>query len=199
LKTYYELGARYMTITWNNSTAWAVSAQDARSSTVGLSSFGREVIRTMDSLGMIIDVSHTGIKTIWDILATSRNPIIASHSGVRALNNHYRNLSDAQIDSIAGRGGVIGIVFYPPFLSSHGGVDIETVIRHIDYIKNRVGVDYVALGSDFDGIESVPIGLEDVSKFPNLTVALLHHGYTIPEVQKILGGNYLRVFRQVCK
>lgn len=199
LRTFYQKGARYMTITWNNSIAWAVSAKDARSTTVGLSDFGRQVIRTMDSLGMIIDVAHTGIKTIWDILGTTKNPIIATHSGVRALNNHYRNLSDAQIDSIARRGGVIGVVFYPPFLSPKSTATIDTVIRHIDYIKNRVGIDYVAIGSDFDGIESVPVGLEDVSKLPNLTSALLRHGYSIADVRKILGENYLRVFKQVCK
>ncbi len=199
LKTFYDLGARYLTITWNNSLPWAVSAQDSRSATVGLSDFGRQVIRTMDTLGMIIDVSHTGIRTITDILATTKNPIIASHSGVRALNNHYRNLTDVQIDSIAGRGGVIGVVFYPPFLSSRGGVNIDTVVRHIDYIKNRVGVDYVAIGSDYDGIETVPVGLEDVSKMPNLTAALLRRGYSISDVHKILGENYLRVFKQVCR
>jgi membrane dipeptidase len=199
LRAFHRKGARYLTITWNNSTAWAVSAADARSTTAGLSDFGRQVIRTMDSLGMIIDVAHTGIKTIWDILATTKNPIVATHSGVRALNNHTRNLNDAQIDSIARRGGVIGVVFYPPFLSPKSTATIDTVIRHIDYIKNRVGIDYVAIGSDFDGIESVPVGLEDVSKLPNLTSALLRHGYSIADVRKILGENYLRVFKQVCK
>jgi membrane dipeptidase len=199
LRTFYEKGARYLTITWNNSLPWAVSAADARSTTVGLSDFGRQVIRTMDSLGMIIDVAHTGIKTIWDILATTKNPIVATHSGVRALNNHTRNLTDAQIDSIAKRGGVIGVVFYPPFLSPRASATIDTVIRHIDYIKNRVGIDYVAIGSDFDGIESVPVGLEDVAKLPNLTAALLKRGYSIADVRKILGENYLRVFRQICK
>ena len=199
LRTFHTQGARYLTITWNNSTAWAVSAADARSTTVGLSDFGKQVIRTMDSLGMMIDVAHTGIKTIWDILATTKNPIIATHSGVRALNNNTRNLTDAQIDSIARRGGVIGVVFYPPFLSSKNSATIDTVLKHIDYIRNRVGIDYVAIGSDFDGIESVPVGLEDVSRLPNLTSALLRHGYSIAEVRKILGENYLRVFKQVCK
>jgi membrane dipeptidase len=199
LKTLYDLGARYLTITWNNSTSWAVSAQDSRTSTVGLSDFGRQVIRTMDSLGMLIDVSHTGIRTIDDILATTKNPIIATHSGVRALNNHYRNLSDSQIDSIAARGGVIGVVFYPTFLSSRRTATIDTVIRHIDYIRNRVGVDAIAIGADYDGMGTVPVGLEDVSKMPNLTAALLRHGYSITDVHKIVGGNYLRVFRQVCR
>jgi membrane dipeptidase len=200
LRTFYQNGARYLTITWNNSTAWAVSAADPRSTTAGLSEFGKQVIRTVDSLGMLIDVAHTGIKTIWDILAATKNPIIATHSGVRALNNHTRNLNDAQIDSIAGRGGVIGVVFYPPFLSSRGNATIDTVIKHIDYIKNRVGIDYVAIGSDYDGMEGkAPVGLEDVSKLPNLTAALLRHGYSVTDVRKILGENFLRVFKRVCK
>ncbi len=197
LRNLYMLGARYLTITWNNSTSWAVAASDSRTSTVGLSAFGRDVIRTMDSLGMIIDVAHTGIKTIWDILETTRNPIVDTHAGVRALNNQSRNLTDAQIDSIAARGGVIGVVFYPTFLSSKKIATIDTVIKHIDYIRNRVGVDYVAIGSDWDGIESTPVGLEDVSTLPNLTAALLRHGYSAQDVIKILGGNYLRVFKRI--
>ena len=198
LTTLYERGVRYMTITWNNSTAWATSAADPQSTTRGLSAFGQQVIRAMDSLGIIIDVSHVGVRTITDILQITTKPIIASHSGVRALNNHTRNLTDAQIISIAQRGGVIGVVFYPWFLSSTGTATIDSVIRHIDYIKNLVGVDYVALGSDFDGIEVVPVGLEDVSKFPVLTMALLRRGYSTSDVKKILGENYMRVFRTVC-
>jgi membrane dipeptidase len=198
LISLYNSGMRYMTITWNNSTDWAVSAQDSRSTTVGLSEFGRQVIRTMDSLGIIIDISHTGIKTIQDILQITQNPIIATHSGARALRNHYRNLYDWQIQDIANSGGVIGVVFYPYFLNGSSNASIEDVIAHIDYIKNLVGIDYVAIGSDFDGIEVVPSGLEDTSKFPNLTEALFEHGYTKEEIDKILYKNFQRVFEQVC-
>jgi membrane dipeptidase len=198
LKAFYARGVRAMTITWNNSSSWAVSAKDSRSATAGLSEFGKSVIRTMDSLGMIIDVAHTGIKTIEDILAITKKPVIDSHAGARALNNHYRNLTDAQIRSIAQTGGVIGVVFYPPFLSATGRATIDSVIRHIDYIRNLVGIDYVALGSDFDGIEVTPVGLEDVSHLPSLTLALLQHGYTPAEVRKILGENFLRVLNAVC-
>ena len=198
LKAFYARGARAMTITWNNSTSWAVSAQDPQTATVGLSAFGETVIRTMDSLGMIIDVAHTGIKTIQDILAITKNPVIDSHCGARALNNQYRNLDDGQIRAIAQTGGVIGVVFYPWFLSRTGHATIDSVIRHIDYIKNLVGIDYVALGSDFDGIEVTPMGLEDVSHLPALTLALLEHGYTPADVRKILGGNFLRVLNAVC-
>ena len=134
-----------------------------------------------------------------DALTITKNPIIASHSGVRALNNNTRNLYDDQIRAIAASGGVIGVVFYRSFLSSSGKATIDTVIKHIDYIKNLVGIDYIALGSDFSGGITAPTGLEDVSKYHALTVALLHHGYSIPYVQKILGENYLRVFKKVCK
>jgi membrane dipeptidase len=195
----YNAGMRYLTITWNNSTSWAVSAADSRSTTVGLSDFGREVIRKLDSLGVIIDVSHTGIKTIQDILQITTKPIIASHSGVRALRNHTRNLYDWQIQDIANSGGVIGVVFYPPFLNGTNNATIQTVVNHIDYIKNLVGIDYVAIGSDFDGIEVTPIGLEDVSKFPALTEALFNKGYSREDVEKILYKNFQRVFSQVCK
>lgn len=199
LDSLYKLGARYLTITWNNSTSWATSAQDPQAATKGLSEFGRQVIRHMDSLGMIIDVSHVGPKTIDDILEVTVNPIIASHSGVKTLRNHYRNLTDQQIIKIAQKGGVIGVIFYPPYLTTSSTATINNVIAHIDYIKNLVGIDYIALGSDFDGIERVVVGLEDVSKFPNLTEALLRRGYSISDIRKIYGENFLRVFRQVCK
>jgi len=199
LKALHQSGMRYLTITWNNSTSWAVSAQDSRSATVGLSTFGEQVIRTMDTLGVMIDVSHTGIKTIQDILSITTNPIIASHSGVRAIRNHYRNLYDSQIIDIANTGGVIGIVFYPPFLSGTGSANISTVANHIDYIVNLVGIDHVGLGSDFDGIgTNTVIGLDDVTKFPDLTLELLSRGYSRTDVEKIIGGNFMRVFEQVC-
>jgi membrane dipeptidase len=199
LKALYQAGMRYLTITWNNSTDWAISAKDNRSTTLGLSEFGKKVIRTLDTLGVLIDVSHTGIKTIQDILSTTTNPIIATHSGVRALRDHYRNLYDDQIISIANSGGVIGIVFYPPFLSNTGSANIAKVVDHIDYIINLVGIDFVGLGSDFDGIGTNTVnGLDDVTKFPDLTLELLRRGYSQTDVEKILGGNFMRVFEQVC-
>jgi len=203
LTQLYNMGMRYLTITWNNSTEWAVSASDSSSSTVGLSEFGKDVIRKMDSLGIIIDVSHTGIKTISDILEITQNPIIATHSGVRAIKNSSRNLYDNQIKDIANSGGVIGIVFYPPFIGdadSDGDSDIADVIAHIDYIVNLVGIDFVAIGSDFDGTNGYLVeGLSNVTKYPYLTLALLERGYTHNQIRKILGENFLRVFKQVCK
>lgn len=199
LVSLYQAGVRLMTITWNNSTPWAVAAADSRADQEGLSEFGKQVIRKMDSLGMIIDVSHVGRKTVSDILAVSTNPVIASHSGAYALRAHSRNLTDSQIAAIAQRGGVVGVVFYPPFLTS-GSASLETVLQHIDYIRNIGGIDCVALGSDFDGFSSSPpTGLRDVSQFPSLTSALLQRGYSRDDVRKILGGNFMRVFRTVCK
>jgi membrane dipeptidase len=199
LKDFYAHGARYLTITWNNSPGWAVSGRDSRSATVGLNDFGRQVIQAMDSLGMIIDVSHTGIKTIEDILTITKNPIVATHSGARTLVNNTRNLSDDQIRKIGATGGVIGVPFYPFFLSGSSRATVNDIIRHIDYIVKLVGVDYVAIGSDFDGIEVAPVDLREVSRLPLLTEALLKKGYSHIEVRKILGENFLRVFRQVCK
>lgn len=197
LENLYLNGMRYMTITWNNSLDWAISHSDPNSLTQGLSEFGRSVIRKMDSLGIVIDVSHVGIKTVQDILEITENPIIATHSGARAITNNSRNLYDWQIQDIANSGGVIGIVFYPNFLTGTNSATINNVIQHIDHIVNLVGIDYVAIGSDFDGIGRTPVGLENVSKFPNLTLALLEHGYSINDVKKILGENAKRVFEQV--
>lgn len=200
LLAFYNAGVRVMTITWKNSTTWAVSDQDAMAGSVGLSDFGKQVIRMMDSLGMVIDVSHVGRKTIDDILATSTKPVIASHSGAYAVAANARNLTDSQIHSISDRGGVIGIVFYPYYLTGSKNASLSNVIQHIDYIKTLVGnVDCISLGSDFDGIEVTPVGLENVTKFPAITEALLQRGYSRDDVRKILGGNFMRVFRAVCK
>ena len=200
LLAFFNAGVRVMTITWKISTSWAVSDQDSRAGTVGLNDFGRQVIRTMDSLGMIIDVSHVGRKTIEDILATSTKPIIASHSGAYAVCSNSRNLPDTLIRAIAARGGVVGIVFYPYYLTGSRTASLENVMQHIDYIRRLVGnVDCISLGSDFDGIEVTPSGLEDVTKFPAITEALLQRGYSRQDVRKILGENFMRVFRSVCK
>jgi membrane dipeptidase len=154
----------------------------------------------MDSLGMMIDVSHTGIKTIEDILTVTQNPIIASHSNAYGLLPNTRNLTDDQIKAIAKGSGVIGINFYPSFLSKNGNAILDSVVKHIDYIKNLVGIDYIAIGADFDGMGTpVPTDLINVSKFPDVTMALFKKGYSIADVKKILGENFLRVFKKVCK
>jgi membrane dipeptidase len=199
LKNLYKLGARYLTITWENSTDWAISAKDKNSLKKGLSDLGVKIIKSMDSLGMIIDVSHTGKKTIEDILKVTKNPVIASHSGAFQLRNHYRNLTDEQIKAIANTGGLIGVTFYPNFIESGKTANIKSVIKHINYIVKLVGIDYVGIGSDFDGIEITPTGLEDVSKFKNLISALKKEKYSDEDIRKICGENFLRVFKRVSK
>lgn len=242
LDTLYNRGARYMTLTWNNSTIWASSAADETNpnftSPKGLSDFGKQLVRHMNELGMMIDVSHVGEQTFWDVVTTSSKPIIASHSSVYNLMPHRRNLKDDQIKAIAKNGGVIQINFYPLFLDStaEGNLDkflavhkteyetmmksgmtdwiaggilcikygaevqairppLSVLIDHIEYVIKLVGVDYVGLGSDFDGIEFAPVGLDDVSCYPLITKALLERGYSKKDITKIIGGNLLRVLK----
>lgn len=199
LEMFYNTGVRYITITWNNSHDWAVSAMDERSHEKGLSEFGRTVIRKMNSLKMMIDVSHTGIKTIEDILEVSEFPVVATHTGARKLNNHPRNLYDEQIKNISEAGGIFGVVFYPPFLHATGNAKVDEVINHIDYIASLVGVDHLALGSDFDGIGTNTVsGLEDVSKFPEIIEMLEKRGFSSKEIEKIVYLNTVKVFKNIC-
>jgi membrane dipeptidase len=241
LDSLYNRGARYLTITWNNSTSWATSSLDESSNPVknnkkGLNEFGRRVVKRMNELGMMIDVSHGGEQTFWDVIHTTTKPVIASHSGAYSLKPIHRNLKDEQIKAIAKNKGVIQIYFSSTFLDTalkkqaqlffakHGSemdslfkendkpialwfqnkypeeykglrTPLSTVLDHIDYIVRLVGVDYVGLGSDFDGILFPPIGLDDVSQFPNLTKGLLERGYSKTDINKILGGNFIRVFK----
>jgi len=188
----YRAGVRMMGLTWNPANLLADGASESRHG--GLTSLGRQVVQRMQRLGMIIDVSHLSPQAFWDALAASRGPIVATHSDADAVHQHRRNLSDAQLRALAARGGVVGVNFYPPFL---GAATLDRVVAHIDHMVKVMGVDHVALGSDFDGITQVPAGLEDVSRLPALTAALLARGYRPEDVQKILGGNALRVFRQV--
>ena len=232
-----------MTLTWNNSPSWATSAADESKHSFivtpyGLNDFGIRVVKRMNELGMMIDVSHNGEKTFWDVIKYTTRPIIASHSSVYALCPVYRNLKDDQIKAIAKNGGVIQVNFYSGFIDSnymprlnhflklhkaeadslrrlkqpeYSVLDylftryktelqslrppLSLLIDHIDYIAKLVGADYVGLGSDFDGIESSPLGLDGVEDYPKITEALLKRGYSKKDIYKILGGNFLRVFR----
>lgn len=243
LDSLYKRGARYLTLTWNNSTSWATSAKDETAGTVtnakkGLNDFGKQVVRRMNELGMMVDVSHIGEQTFWDVIATTTKPVIASHSCVYAICPHSRNLKDDQIKAIGKNGGVIQLNFYSgfldsnymkrkdAFLASHSNerdslkaagmtsysIDewiskkypqeaealrptMSQLLDHIDYIVRLIGVDGVGLGSDFDGIESTPQHLDDVTTFPLITKALLERGYSEKDVKKILGENFLRVFK----
>ncbi len=242
LDSLFKRGARYMTLTWNNSTPWATSAYDETFTKdlphKGLTDFGKQVVQRMNWMGMIVDVSHVGEQTFWDVINTTKKPIIASHSSVYNLCPNQRNLKDDQIKAIAKNGGVIQINFYSGFLDStyekkkdiflgrhkpehdsliKSGLDdwdtdehlfskysveenalrapFSCLIEHIEYIIKLVGVDYVGLGSDFDGIVSPPQQLDDVTTYPLITKALFEKGYSIPDIDKILGGNFIRVLK----
>lgn len=243
LDALYVRGVRYMTLTWNNSTSWATSAADETTkgdslTHKGLTDLGKKIVVRMNDLGMLIDISHNGEQTFWDVIKLTKKPIIASHSCVWAFCHHRRNLKDDQIKAIAKNGGVIHLNFYAGFLDStyekkaaqliarhkpeidslvaHGtqpdyaGImtmekykeetnairpPLSLLLDHLDYIVKLVGVDFVGLGSDFDGIEAGPRELNGVQDFPLITKGLLERGYSKKDVHKILGENFLRVFK----
>lgn len=243
VERYYNMGVRYMSPAWTVSTSWAGSSGDEPGKTRGLSEFGKQVIREMNRLGMMIDVSHVSDKTFWDIVETSSRPVIATHSACRSIAHVPRNLDDEMIRALAKSGGVVCVIFYPPFLEPGWSalkdkVDIEIaplvkraseeekgdvahkklardrvrreeflkrlppvsvsrVVDHIDHIVKLVGIDYVGIGSDFDGIQATVSDLSSVADLPNLTRELLRRGYSESDVDKILGGNVLRVMEAV--
>ena len=194
---FYARGMRYLTLAWNYGTEWCGGATDDPAK--GLLPFGKQVIDRLHELGVMVDVSHVNKKSLQQILEYTNTTVVATHSGAYSVNNHNRNLSDEHIVEIARRGGVIGAVFYPYFLNNTNQATIADVIKHINHIRNLTGsVDCIALGSDFDGIDLTPQGLESVSTFPNLTKALYEEGYTANEIKKILGANALSVFTKIC-
>jgi membrane dipeptidase len=193
----YKLGMRYLTLAWNYGTEWCGGAHDDDNK--GLTEFGKQVIDRLNELGVMIDVSHVNKKSLEDVLNYTDKTVIATHSGAYDVNESKRNLSNEHIKEIARRGGVIGSVFYPYFLNNTDKATIKDVMKHINYIRELTGnVECIALGSDFDGIDITPVGLENVSKFPNLTQALVNANYTEDEIIKILGANALRVFKNIC-
>ncbi|HMS33904.1 MAG TPA: dipeptidase [Ignavibacteria bacterium] len=245
INTFFENGVRYIGLTWNNSNGISTSARDEteRGKKGGLTDFGIQVIKRMNEVGMLVDVSHLSEAGFWDVIENTSSPVIASHSNCYSLNPHFRNLTDEQIKAVAKNGGYIGVNFYDKFLDKDadlnrtlnayekysvelnelnekygddllkyneerdkllsdkkisGGTSIEKVIEHIDYIKNLVGIDYVGIGSDFDGGITPPNELYDASTYPLITKMLVEKGYTSEEIKKVLGGNFLRVFRKVC-
>jgi membrane dipeptidase len=231
LRDYYALGIRYMTLTHANTNDWADSSGDMDDTRIvhhhGLTDFGKQVVREMNRLGMMVDISHVADKTFWDALSVSTAPMIASHSSCRALCNVPRNMTDEMIVALAKKGGVVQVNFNCGFLSEKSaaagklvkssnmpgarGEDatiaeykkkvppatLADVVAHIDHIVKIAGVGAAGIGSDFDGVFCTPTGLEDVSKFPNLTRALLEKGYSAEDIRKIYGGNTMRVMRAV--
>jgi membrane dipeptidase len=207
LRAFYSLGVRYMTLTHTNTNNWADSSGD-KPRHGGLNDLGRRVVREMNRLGMIVDISHVSDETFWDVLGVSRAPVFASHSSCRALSNVKRNMTDDMIRAMAGKGGVMQVNFACDFLSQANAdarrlkrkappATLEDVVAHIDRVVRIAGDQAVGLGSDFDGVTCTPSGLNDVAKFPNLTRALLQKGYTRERIHKIYGGNTLRLMRAV--
>ena len=251
LDHFYKRGVRYMTLTWNNSTDWATSALDETTSLnpskggtfgdsarkKGLTEFGKQVVRRMNELGMMVDLSHVGEKTFWDAINTTTKPVIVSHSCVYNLCPHRRNLKDDQIKAVGKNGGVIHLNFYSGFVDSSFDRRTEIfnnnhkaerdsllkinpepyfadvflfekyneevkalrpplslLLDHFDYIVKMIGVDHVGLGSDYDGVNSLPQQLDDVTAMPLITKELLKRGYSKKDIRKILGGNFLRLF-----
>jgi len=236
-------GMRYLTLTWNNSTTWATSARDEvrRGATLphkGLTDFGKEVVHRLNDLGIMIDLSHPGEQTFYDVLAITNKPVIASHSDAYALTHNQRNLKDDQLKALAKNGGVVFVNFYSSFLDStysrKSGVflrahraemdslmkiyndndlanirlneihrtesdkirpPLSELIKHIDYIVKLIGADHVGIGSDFDGAESYPLGMDSVLDYPKITDELLKIGYSKKDIYKILGGNFIRVLK----
>ena len=239
VQRYHALGVRYMSPAWSVSTSWAGSSGDDVGRTRGLNEFGKSVVREMNRLGMMVDVSHVSDQTFWDIVNTSTAPVIATHSACRAIADVPRNLTDDMIRALAKTGGVVNVIFYPEHLepgwqalkkkvdveidamvkeasaTEPGGavqkklardrvrqreyakrlppVDVSRIVDHIDHIKKLVGVDHIGIGSDFDGVQITTAGLATVAELPNLTKELLRRGYSESDVNKILGGNMLRV------
>jgi len=236
LRNYYRLGMRAMTLTHAGNTNWADSANDTPAHN-GLTDFGKEVVREMNRLGMLVDLSHASDKTFYDALSVTNKPVILSHSSMRAISNVPRNVSDEMLCALAKNGGVVGINFGMGFINpkdaeklrlatqteskaplltgkalddyaaenarklfgTRGNVvaTVEDVADHIDYAVKIAGIDHVGIGSDFDGIAGTANGLEDVSKMPALVAVLLKRGYAESDLKKILGGNFLRVVREV--
>ena len=195
IKRFAELGVKYITLSHNGNNAIC----DSNTGNVeynGLSDFGKEVVKEMNRYGIMVDISHTSEKTSFDAIAISRYPVIASHSSVKMLCDHSRNLSDPLIKAIADRGGVIQICVFNEFLKKEGIASVKDVVDHIDYVVRLAGIDYVGIGSDFDGGGGIK-GLRAANELPQITMELIRRGYSDEAIAKIWGGNLLRVIEEI--
>lgn len=195
LRVLYRMGVRSLCLTWNNRNEIADGVGEMQTGG-GLTLFGREVVREMNKIGMIIDVSHLAENGFWDVLELSQTPVIASHSNSQAVWDHPRNLTDEQIKGIAQNKGVIGLNFVADFLGERG-CGLEQLWRHIDHICDLVGDDYLGFGSDFDGTDDLLAGIDDVTIYPELISYLKKKNYKDTTIRKICGENCLRVLNVV--
>jgi microsomal dipeptidase-like Zn-dependent dipeptidase/gamma-glutamyl-gamma-aminobutyrate hydrolase PuuD len=192
VEKFAKMGVRYITLSHNGDNDICDAAVRSKQEHNGLSEFGRQVVREMNRLGVMVDISHTSEKTSFDVLEISTAPVIASHSSAKKLCNHPRNISDKLMRAIAGKGGVIQVCLYSGFLKKSGKATVKDAVDHIDYIVKTVGIDHVGIGSDFDGGGEL-LGCKSVSEFPQITIELLRRGYSEEAIAKIWGGNLMRV------
>lgn len=201
LRMFYDMGVRALGLTHNpyNDLGDGIGVKRPK----GLTPFGKSVVREMNRLGMLIDCAHLAKPGFKDVARIARGPFISSHTGVRALRDIPRNLDDEQIREIARRKGVMGVFYLPDYLKKFtkkkDSATVKDVVNHIQYIADKFGVDYVGLGSDWDGYGGVTYGLEDCSYLPNITAELVHRGFNQTEIRKILGGNFVRVIKQILR
>jgi membrane dipeptidase len=198
LRCCHRLGLRFLGLTWNRRNEAADGIGELAAAR-GLTSFGEALVRECNRLGIVLDVSHLAPPGVRDVLALSEAPVVATHANCHALRPFPRNLTDAQLEAIAATGGVVGATAVPAFLGEEEmHAPLSALIDHIEHMVRVMGEDHVGLGMDFDGVQDKRVrGIEDASCFPNLTRALVERGHSPERIRKVLGGNFLRVFRQV--
>lgn len=197
VKKYKDMGVQYMTLSHSYDNDICNSSSNTADASKGLTAFGRKVVKEMNKVGMMIDVSHVSEGTFWDVIKLSKDPIFASHSSVRALCDHDRNLTDEQLRALAKNGGVIQICIYGGYLNKDAKTaSVDDVVRHIDHAVKVAGIDHVGIGSDFDGGGGV-LGCAGDNDMINITVKLIEKGYSEEDLRKIWGGNFFRVMNQV--
>ena len=205
LRQLGRLGVRYLTLTHNENTPWADAATDEPEHG-GLTDFGRDVVREMNSLGMLVDLSHVAATTMHDALDVTTSPVIFSHSACRAVNDHPRNVPDDVLERLPANGGVLMVAFVPSFVSEKFAewwesdqsapqpkVTVEDVVSHVEHARDVVGVEHIGLGSDYDGFPTFPEGVDDVSGYPVLLDALAERGWSSRDLARLMGDNLLRV------